>query len=62
MISELRQQLTELSRKQGFRLCMPELWLCTDNAAPIAAAAYWRYVAGERSTLDLEAAPSLRLA
>jgi len=33
----------------------PPLNLCTDNAAMIAAAAYYRYQAGQRDTLALEA-------
>ena len=33
--------------------------LCTDNGAMIAAAAFWRYRAGERSRLDLDAIPGL---
>ena len=31
----LRAQMTALAAKRGFRLCMPESWLCTDNAAMI---------------------------
>ena len=57
----LRQQLTELSRKQGFRLCMPELWLCTDNAAMIGSAAYYRLRKGELAPLELNAVPALSL-
>ena len=57
----LRQQLTALSRKQGFRLCMPELWLCTDNAAMIGSAAYYRLRKGELAPLELNAVPSLAL-
>ena len=33
----------------------PPLYLCTDNAAMIAAAAHFRCLAGHRSSLDLEA-------
>jgi N6-L-threonylcarbamoyladenine synthase len=40
---------------------IPPLQLCTDNAAMIAAAAHWRWLAGERSTLDLDVTPSLQL-
>ena len=36
--------------------------LCTDNAAMIAAAAHWRFINGERDTLDLDVTPSLQLA
>ena len=57
----LRQQLTELSRRQGFRLCMPELWLCTDNAAMIGSAAYYRLRKGELAPLELNAVPALSL-
>ena len=57
----LRQQLTELSRKQGFRLCMPELWLCTDNAAMIGSAAYYRLRKGDLAPLELNAVPALSL-
>ncbi len=39
----------------------PTLGLSTDNAAMIAAAAYPRLARGERSDLDLQADPSLRL-
>ncbi|GIV96638.1 MAG: tRNA N6-adenosine threonylcarbamoyltransferase [Herpetosiphonaceae bacterium] len=39
----------------------PPLWLCTDNAAMIGAAAYYRYEAGLKGW-DLTAVPNLRLA
>ena len=39
----------------------PPLALCTDNAAMIAAAARYRYLAGHRSPLDIEARASWRL-
>ena len=35
--------------------------LCTDNAAPIAAAGYYRYMAGERAGMDLDVIASLKL-
>jgi N6-L-threonylcarbamoyladenine synthase len=39
----------------------PPLWLCTDNAAMIGAAAYWRFQAGQRAGWDLDVVPGLRL-
>ena len=57
----LRAQLTKLSQKHHFRMCMPELWLCTDNAAMIGSAAYYRMKKGELAGLDLNAVPSLPL-
>jgi N6-L-threonylcarbamoyladenine synthase len=55
----LRRQMAELSAKQGVTLCVPAVELCTDNAAMIASAAYYRreQVAG----LSLNASPSMRL-
>ena len=57
----LRAQMTALAAKRGFRLCMPELWLCTDNAAMIGSAAYYRLKKGELAPLELNAVPSLEL-
>jgi N6-L-threonylcarbamoyladenine synthase len=39
----------------------PPLILCTDNAAMIAAAANFRYLAGQRDALDIDALPNWRL-
>lgn len=41
---------------------VPPLNLCTDNAAMIAAAANFRYLAGQRDALDMDALPNWRLA
>ncbi len=35
--------------------------LCTDNAAMVGAAAHYRFIRGERSSLDLDIYPNLRL-
>lgn len=40
---------------------MPDLKLCTDNAAMIAAAGYYNYIAGNKSELNLNAIPNLKL-
>jgi N6-L-threonylcarbamoyladenine synthase len=39
----------------------PPLWLCTDNAAMIGAAAHWRFLAGQRAGWDLDIDPNLKL-
>ncbi len=39
----------------------PPIRYCTDNAAMVAAAGSYRYLAGDRSGLDLDVDPSLRL-
>ncbi len=57
----LRAQMTRLADENKFTLCMPQIGLCTDNAAMIGSAAYYRYQKGVRASLSLNAAPSLSL-
>ena len=42
----LRQQLDEAAKRQGVRVCYPEMALCTDNGAMIAFAGAQRLLAG----------------
>ncbi len=41
-----------------FPVHIPQLALCTDNAAMIAAAGYFRFIAGQRDPLDLDVLPT----
>ncbi|HEY1014201.1 MAG TPA: tRNA (adenosine(37)-N6)-threonylcarbamoyltransferase complex transferase subunit TsaD [Herpetosiphonaceae bacterium] len=56
----LREALTAAAAPAPVRY--PPIWLCTDNAAMIGAAAYFRYQAGLQRGWALDAVPSLRLA
>lgn len=44
--SVLRRRMTELSEKHGWRLYLPELSLCGDNAAMIGSQAYYEFLKG----------------
>ena len=57
----LRKALKEACDEKGIRLYVPSPILCTDNAAMIGAAAYYRLRRGERSGWDLNAVPALEL-
>ncbi len=55
----LRRRMVE---KSPIPVLVPELVLCTDNAAMIAACGYHRFQAGRTDGLDLDVVPGLRLA
>ncbi len=57
----LRRMMQEACDKEGIPLYMPRISLCTDNAAMIGSAAYYRLLRGEVADLTLNAQPSLRL-
>lgn len=59
--SLLRKQLLEKANKKGINLYYPSLKLCTDNAAMIASAAYYRYLDKGESQINLNAYPSLSI-
>ena len=59
--SGLRRELERRCRDAGLKLRMPPPVLCTDNAAMIGSAAYYRLMKGETAGLELNACPSLSL-
>ncbi len=59
--SLLRSQLKSAGSQYGFNVFYPSPVLCTDNAAMIASAAYYEFIRGRKSQLDLNAVPGLRL-
>lgn len=48
--------------KSPVKVNIPHISLCTDNAAMIATAGYYRFVHGVRDSLDMDAFPNWRLA
>lgn len=57
----LRKAVEEVCDSYGAEFYWPSPVFCTDNAAMIGAAAYYDYLAGARSGLDLNAVPNLKL-
>ncbi len=59
--SALRAGMKEACEKRGLEMIYPSPIFCTDNAAMIGAAAYYEFIKGNFSGLDLNAIPNLRL-
>lgn len=59
--SALRKHLAAGAEKYGLRLIYPPPSLCTDNAAMIACAAYYKYLRGDFAPLTLNAVPGFVL-
>ena len=59
--SLLRERVLDLCEETGMRAVLPSREMCTDNAAMVAAAAWWRFHSDGPTPLDVGAQPSLRL-
>ena len=51
--SGLRARVEQEGKKRGWNTYLPEFKFTTDNAAMIAIAGYYHYLAGERTSLDV---------
>ncbi|HHY47819.1 MAG TPA: tRNA (adenosine(37)-N6)-threonylcarbamoyltransferase complex transferase subunit TsaD [Firmicutes bacterium] len=60
--SRLRERLSQRAAGQKLEVFYPPPVLCTDNAAMIACAGYYRFIRGQMSSLDMEVDPRLELA
>jgi len=51
--SQLRKNLQEMGEKQNWKTFIPKFEYCTDNAAMIAITAYYKYLSGDFSSLEV---------
>ena len=58
--SYIRKSFLDLE-KEGIKVYMPDLKLCTDNAAMIASSGYYNFIKGKRDNLNLNAIPNLKI-
>ncbi len=59
--SRLRRKFTELCNQNDWKLYLPDVKLCGDNAAMVGAQAYYEYQAGNTADLTLNACASLSI-
>ncbi len=59
--SYIRERFKILGKELGIDVYYPELKLCTDNAAMIASAGYYNFIAGNVSGMELNAVPNLKI-
>ena len=57
----LRKRTVEECEQRGLRAVLPSLAMCTDNAAMVASAGWWRLQADGPTPLDVGVAPNLQL-
>lgn len=59
--SQLRKKLKHMAASEGIEVKYPSPVLCTDNAAMIGTAGYYRYINGQVDGMDLNAVPNLKI-
>ena len=59
--SYLRESLENECAKRNIKYYSPSVLMCTDNAAMIGSAAFYKYIKGETAGYDLNAVPGLGL-
>jgi N6-L-threonylcarbamoyladenine synthase len=57
--SGLRNALTDLAKELNWKIFIPEFQYCTDNAAMIAMAAHYKFLAGKFCEMDVAPIPNL---
>jgi len=57
----LRREMTAAARRGGLTACFPPIWLCTDNAAMVAAAGYYEIARRGPDDLSMEVDSALQL-
>jgi N6-L-threonylcarbamoyladenine synthase len=55
----LRQSITKLAVEKGWKLYIPAIQYCTDNAAMIAMAAYYQYITNDFANLKTHVLPNM---
>lgn len=53
--SVLRKEIEALAKKNNWKLYLPELSLCGDNAAMVGSQGYYEFISGKTATLELNA-------